>query len=163
MAARLNARARIDIDSAEGRGESRHDLTDLFLGHDERRREHNEIAVLSVGVPCIRPDDQSSVEGRPSEPLGETSRAWEGLSRLDIGDEFDAREQPPPSYIADVRETAESLDLNATTVRTRLFRAQRQLRGDLTRRLREESSDIFNFGAERCDRVVASVLSRLPA
>jgi RNA polymerase sigma-70 factor, ECF subfamily len=63
----------------------------------------------------------------------------------------------------DVRETADSLDLNATTVRTRLFRAQRQLRGDLTRRLREESSDIFDFGAERCDRVVAGVLSRLPA
>jgi RNA polymerase sigma-70 factor (ECF subfamily) len=62
----------------------------------------------------------------------------------------------------DVRETAESLDLNATTVRTRLFRAQRQLRGDLTRRLREESSDIFDFGAERCDRMVATVLARLP-
>jgi RNA polymerase sigma-70 factor, ECF subfamily len=62
----------------------------------------------------------------------------------------------------DVRETAESLDLNATTVRTRLFRAQRQLRGELTRRLREESSDIFDFGAERCDRVVDFVLARLP-
>lgn len=63
----------------------------------------------------------------------------------------------------DVRETAESLDLNATTVRTRLFRAQRHLREELTRRLREGSSDIFDFGAERCDRVVAYVLSRLPA
>ena len=63
----------------------------------------------------------------------------------------------------DVRETAESLDLNATTVRTRLFRAQRHLRSELTRRLREESSDIFDFGAERCDRVVAYVLARLPA
>jgi RNA polymerase sigma-70 factor, ECF subfamily len=63
----------------------------------------------------------------------------------------------------DVRETAESLDLNATTVRTRLFRAQRHLREGLTRRLREGSSDIFDFGAERCDRVVAHVLSHLPA
>ena len=62
----------------------------------------------------------------------------------------------------DVRETAESLDLNATTVRTRLFRAQKHLRGELTRRFREESSDIFDFGAERCDRVVEGVISRLP-
>jgi RNA polymerase sigma-70 factor (ECF subfamily) len=63
----------------------------------------------------------------------------------------------------DVRETAECLEINATTVRTRLFRAQRQLRGDLTRRLHGESTELFDFGAERCDRVVERVLARLPA
>ena len=63
----------------------------------------------------------------------------------------------------DVRETAECLDVNATTVRTRLFRAQRQLRVDLSRRLQGESSEIFDFGAERCDQVVQRVLARLPA
>jgi RNA polymerase sigma-70 factor, ECF subfamily len=62
----------------------------------------------------------------------------------------------------DVRETAECLELNASTVRTRLFRAQRQLRGDLSRRLQGESSEIFDFGAERCDRVVDRVLEQLP-
>jgi RNA polymerase sigma-70 factor (ECF subfamily) len=62
----------------------------------------------------------------------------------------------------DVRETAESLDINAATVRTRLFRAQRLLRVDLSRRLHGESTEIFDFGAERCDRVVAYVLSHLP-
>ena len=60
-----------------------------------------------------------------------------------------------------VRETAECLDLHQTTVRTRLFRAQRQLRGDLAQRLRGESSEIFDFGAERCDRVVERVFARL--
>jgi RNA polymerase sigma-70 factor (ECF subfamily) len=63
----------------------------------------------------------------------------------------------------DVRETAESLEINPTTVRTRLFRAQRQLRTDLTQRLRGESAGIFDFGAERCDRVVEYVLAHLPA
>jgi len=62
----------------------------------------------------------------------------------------------------DVRETAESLELNPTTVRTRLFRAQRQLRADLAQRLRGESAGIFDFGAERCDRVVEYVLAHLP-
>ena len=62
----------------------------------------------------------------------------------------------------DVRETAESLEINPTTVRTRLFRAQRQLRADLALRLRGESAGIFDFGAERCDRVVERVLERLP-
>ncbi len=63
----------------------------------------------------------------------------------------------------DVRETSECLELNQSTVRTRLFRAQRQLRADLTRTLRGESSEIFDFGADRCDRVVERVLERLPA
>jgi len=61
----------------------------------------------------------------------------------------------------DVRETAECLELNPTTVRTRLFRAQRQLRGELVKRLRGESTEIFDFGAERCDRVVDRVFEGL--
>ena len=62
----------------------------------------------------------------------------------------------------DVRETAECLELNPSTVRTRLFRAQRQLRGELSRLLHSESSEIFDFGAERCDHVVEYVLAHLP-
>jgi RNA polymerase sigma-70 factor (ECF subfamily) len=62
----------------------------------------------------------------------------------------------------DVRETAESLELNQTTVRTRLFRAQRHLRAEITRQLREQSSEIFDFGDDRCDRLVERVLARLP-
>jgi RNA polymerase sigma-70 factor (ECF subfamily) len=62
----------------------------------------------------------------------------------------------------DVRETAESLGINPTTVRTRLFRAQRILRGELSRRLHTESSEVFDFGSERCDAVVSRVLARLP-
>jgi RNA polymerase sigma-70 factor, ECF subfamily len=63
----------------------------------------------------------------------------------------------------DVRETAESLGINETTVRTRLFRAQRLLRGELSRRLQTESSSVFDFGAARCDAVVAAVFNRLAA
>ena len=62
----------------------------------------------------------------------------------------------------DVRETADCLGVNSTTVRTRLFRAQRLLRAGLSRRLHGESTEIFDFGAERCDGVVAYVMSRLP-
>jgi len=61
----------------------------------------------------------------------------------------------------DVRETAESLELHLTTVRTRLFRAQKHLRAELTRRLREQSTELYDFGAERCDHVVQRVLERL--
>jgi RNA polymerase sigma-70 factor (ECF subfamily) len=63
----------------------------------------------------------------------------------------------------DVRETAESLGINANTVRTRLFRAQRLLRTELSRRLHTESTELFDFGAQRCDAVVAGVFARLQA
>jgi RNA polymerase sigma-70 factor (ECF subfamily) len=63
----------------------------------------------------------------------------------------------------DVRETSESLGINPNTVRTRLFRATRLLRGELARRLRTESAEVFDFGAERCDAVVAVVLAKLAA
>ena len=63
----------------------------------------------------------------------------------------------------DVRETAESLGINSSTVRTRLFRAQRLLRGELSKRLQTESSTVFDFGAQRCDAVVAGVFGRLSA
>ena len=63
----------------------------------------------------------------------------------------------------DVKETAESLQLHTTTVRTRLYRAQRRLREELTRRLREESADLYEFTAEQGDRVVERVLARLTA
>lgn len=61
----------------------------------------------------------------------------------------------------DVRETAECLQIQSATVRTRLFRAQRLLRGHLARRFEGESTEIFDFGGERCDRIVARVFARL--
>ncbi|MDF3021610.1 MAG: polymerase sigma factor [Steroidobacteraceae bacterium] len=63
----------------------------------------------------------------------------------------------------DVRETAESLGVNLNTVRTRLFRANRLLRGELAKRLHTESTEVFDFGSERCDAVVAGVFARLSA
>ena len=61
----------------------------------------------------------------------------------------------------DVRETAECLDVNAATVRTRLFRAQRLLRTSCRVGCKAKARD-FHFGAERCDGVVAYVLAHLP-
>lgn len=63
----------------------------------------------------------------------------------------------------DVRETSESLGINPNTVRTRLFRATRLLRGELAQRLRTESAEVFDFGSERCDAMVAAVLAKLAA
>jgi hypothetical protein len=37
------------------------------------------------------------------------------------------------------------------------------LRGELAKRLHTESTEVFDFGSERCDAVVAGVFARLSA
>ena len=62
-----------------------------------------------------------------------------------------------------VAETAECLELPEATVRTRFFRARRLLRESLAAELDLAEADLFDFGGDRCDRVVAGVLRRLSA
>jgi len=62
-----------------------------------------------------------------------------------------------------VQETADCLSIPAATVRSRLFRARALLREALARDMDGATVDVFGFAGERCDRVVAGVLARLPA
>jgi RNA polymerase sigma-70 factor (ECF subfamily) len=48
-----------------------------------------------------------------------------------------------------------------STVRTRTFRARALLRAALAREIDMATVDAFGFAGERCDRIVAGVLSRL--
>jgi RNA polymerase sigma-70 factor (ECF subfamily) len=59
------------------------------------------------------------------------------------------------------RETAECLEVNEDTVKTRLHRAKAQLRRDLAARVGGHASSAYVFHASRCDRVVAAVLAQL--
>jgi RNA polymerase sigma-70 factor, ECF subfamily len=59
-----------------------------------------------------------------------------------------------------VEETAESLSIPATTVRTRLFRARALLREALAQDFDAATLNVFGFAGARCDRVVAAVLAR---
>jgi RNA polymerase sigma-70 factor (ECF subfamily) len=58
-------------------------------------------------------------------------------------------------------ETAACLSIPDETVKTRLHRARRQLRRQVERGLGAAVKDTFAFGAQRCDRLVATVLHRL--
>ena len=60
-----------------------------------------------------------------------------------------------------VEETGAVLDLPAATVRTRLFRARAMLREALAQKIDLACEDAFSFAGERCDRIVANVLSRI--
>ncbi len=59
-----------------------------------------------------------------------------------------------------VEETAQCLGVPEATVRTRYFRAKRLLRESLAAEIDLAERDIFDFGGDHCDRVVAAVLRR---
>ena len=59
------------------------------------------------------------------------------------------------------QETAESLELEVNTVKTRLHRARSMLRDQLYRNIDRAALEAFPLSAERCDRIVAAVLDRL--
>jgi RNA polymerase sigma factor (sigma-70 family) len=60
-----------------------------------------------------------------------------------------------------VGETAQCLDIPEATVRSRHFRARSLLRESLAREIDLAERDLFEFGGAHCDRVVATVLSRV--
>ena len=60
-------------------------------------------------------------------------------------------------------ETAACLGINETTVRTRLYRAQRRLRIDWTRHAPAERGELFELTSTRGDHIVSRVLGRLTA
>ena len=58
-------------------------------------------------------------------------------------------------------ETAASLGVHDTTVRTRMYRAQRRLAPEVVRRVRA-ASGVLELRAERLERIVQRVLAQLP-
>ena len=58
-------------------------------------------------------------------------------------------------------ETAACLGLRPETVKTRLYRARRQLQERLTGEMLAVSTYLFEFQGRRCDRVVSRVLDRI--
>ena len=57
-----------------------------------------------------------------------------------------------------VEETAQILDLNPQTVRTRFLRARRKLQQQLQRELKLTFGEMLPFAGARCDRLVERVL-----
>jgi RNA polymerase sigma-70 factor (ECF subfamily) len=60
-------------------------------------------------------------------------------------------------------ETADCLQINEDTVKTRLHRARTQLREALAERVGSAAPAAFQFHAVRCDRVVRFVMARIAA
>lgn len=62
-----------------------------------------------------------------------------------------------------IEETADALHIPAATVKTRLHRANRQLRETLGKELSAALEGAFPFGGVRCERFTHAVMARLAA
>lgn len=60
-----------------------------------------------------------------------------------------------------VDETAACLDVDSTTVKTRVHRARKLLRRDLEQAASAAVTEVFPFAGVRCDRIVQRVIARL--
>ena len=60
-----------------------------------------------------------------------------------------------------VAETATSLGVTEAVIKTRLHRAHAMLRKDLYARTKGRATDLYQFHAVRCDRVVKAVFERI--
>ena len=60
-----------------------------------------------------------------------------------------------------VQDTAQILGIPEDTVRSRHFRARSLLRESLAQEIDLAERDLFEFGGEHCDGVIARVLARL--
>ena len=62
-----------------------------------------------------------------------------------------------------VADTATSLGVTEAVVKTRLHRAHAMLRKELYARAKDRATDLYQFHAVRCDRVVKNVFERIQA
>ena len=62
-----------------------------------------------------------------------------------------------------VAETAETLGVSEAVIKTRLHRAHAMLRKELYSRAQGRATDLYQFHAVRCDRVVKAVFERISA
>jgi RNA polymerase sigma-70 factor (ECF subfamily) len=124
---------------------------------DERRRRARVASQLGLLPAPARPSDpEREIAGREMARLLE--RAIDALPEH-FRTVYVLRELEG----LDTLETAECLELDPGTVKTRLHRARVALRDALGSDRDGLADSAFPFAGERCNRLVAAVLARLPA
>lgn len=119
-------------------------------------------------VPLVRPDDNELA----AVPEEDSERPDRILARKQLRTLIESKlDELPQAFrivfvlrsVEDlsVEETARTLEIAEGTVRTRYFRAKSMLREALARNIDIAERDVFEFGGERCDRIVDRVLARL--
>jgi RNA polymerase sigma-70 factor, ECF subfamily len=128
------------------------------------RLTFNQARALAAGV---RPGQPAAPRQQPPEVLG-GAEAHEAQERRELEQAIVALPEVFRTVLV-LRavegisgiETAASLGVHETTVRTRMYRAQRRLGPELVQRIRLAAT-LLELAPERLDRIVKRVLAQLP-
>lgn len=136
-----------------------------------RQRKHNRRAEI---IPMV---DDAPVSNLPSESTHmahkATSSPEQNAQRAEVRRMIERNiDKLPDSFRSvfvlraleemTVSETANCLNIPEATVRSRYFRARGLMREAIAREIDLNYEDAFCFAGTRCDRIVRSVLTRLP-
>lgn len=117
--------------------------------------------------------DLHETEAMAMRSFSDSDDAFEKASNTELGDVLrEAVDDLPPDFRAvftlrlveglSTEDAAECLGLSPENVKVRLHRARSRLRDSIEHRLGGEVRRLYQFDGERCDRIVRSVMSRLP-
>ncbi len=146
-------------------------LTRIVVNHALARRRSRHRSRNVVPFSQLHADEW--IDPAPVEADDSVNSPEQSTSRAEIRSLLEQKIQDLPVAFRTVfmlreveelsgAETAECLSITEATVRSRLFRARGLLRESLARELDMATGDVFHFGGEHCNRVVAGVLARLP-
>ncbi len=118
-------------------------------------------------VPIARTQSGSELDGVPADETKAPDRAAERAQlRALLERKMDALPESFRLVLVlrsieelSVEETAQCLGVAEETVRTRHFRARSLLRESLAREFDLAEREVFEFGGDRCDRMIARVLA----
>ncbi|HXE77013.1 MAG TPA: RNA polymerase sigma factor [Rhodanobacter sp.] len=143
-------------------------LTSIVLNEARGRLRKRHPTVDVDKIDAAMQDDR--IVAFPAKSTDEDPLA--AVARMQVGKLLEqAIDKLPPAFRTvyvmreieeySVEETATQLELNPETVKTRLFRARRQLRVALQDSLATTLDDTFPFMGERCARLSDAVMARL--
>lgn len=143
-------------------------LTRIVVNQALARRRSLQRA--RIVVPFRPPHAEERVAEQPIEGADSAESPENSTSRAEIRSLLERKIEDLPVAFRAVfvlrevdelsgAETAECLSITEATVRSRLFRARGLLRESLSRELDMATADVFHFGGEHCDRIVAGVLA----
>jgi RNA polymerase sigma-70 factor, ECF subfamily len=134
-----------------------------------RRKRQSQAAAIGNVIP-LRPEGPPTDEPAEDPALSPESTAMRTQLRPYLQDAVGALPEDQRAVFVlraleelSVEETAQILDLNPQTVRTRFLRARRKLQDQLQRELKLTFGEMLPFAGARCDRLVERVLRLMEA
>jgi RNA polymerase sigma-70 factor (ECF subfamily) len=144
-------------------------LTRIAINEALMRRRKRQAQAATVGnVVPLRPEGKPRTEPAEDPALSPEFAAMRTQLRPYLEEAVGALPEDQRAVFVlraleelSVEETAQILDLNPQTVRTRYLRARRKLQEQLQRELKLTFSEMLPFAGTRCGRLVQRVLARL--